>query len=162
MANANFYQVFSQFIRPYQRHLLVLVVGIIFILIGYYGYMAFYGKTQGPLKPYSDVANANTREKPIQVYFFHVDWCPHCKTAKTDWNSFKDEYDGKSVNGQQVECIDLNCTDETDPDVRNKLSDFKIKGFPHVVLVLADGSRVVFDAKITKASLEQFIQQATV
>lgn len=159
MANSNFYQVFGQFIRPYQRTILIVVLVIIFIAVGYYGYTVFYGNTLK--KPYTDVANVNTREKPVQIYFFYVDWCPHCKTAKPEWNAFKDDYDGKTANNQQVECIELNCTDEEDPDVRNKLSDFKIKGYPHVVLVLSDGTRVVFDAKITKASLEQFIQQAT-
>lgn len=157
---ANFYEVFTRFTKPYQIPLMILLALCIFGVVAYFGYVRFYQNDKGALKAHSDVANNEGRGKPIQIYFFYVDWCPHCKTAKPAWQSFKDEYDKKTVNGQYVECIDFNCTDEDNSsDIRNKLLEFNVKGFPHVVLV-SDETRIEFDAKITKSSLEQFVQAA--
>ena len=33
-----------------------------------------------------------------EVYFFHTNWCPHCKKAKPVWNNVKEEYDQKVIN----------------------------------------------------------------
>ena len=65
---------------------------------------------------------------------FYVDWCPHCKTAKPEWNKMKDKYEGKTINGYKVNFTEYNCTKES-PEIDNLLDQYKIEGYPTIKLV---------------------------
>jgi thiol-disulfide isomerase/thioredoxin len=41
------------------------------------------------------------------LMLFYVDWCPHCKTAKPEWESLKSQYDGKMINGYTITFVEL-------------------------------------------------------
>jgi thiol-disulfide isomerase/thioredoxin len=103
---------------------------------------------------FSDVANANRRQKEVMIYFFHVDWCPHCKNALPEWNAFKSQYDEKEVNGYVLKCVDTDCTSETG-EVTRVIKTYNIDSYPTVKMV-KDGKTIDFDSKITKTSLEKF------
>ena len=87
---------------------------------------------------------------------FYVDWCPHCKTAKPEWEQVKAEYEGKTINGYSIVFTEINCTNET-PDTEKLMNTYKIEGYPTIKL-LKDGQVIEFDAKPTKAHLEQFLK----
>jgi len=93
---------------------------------------------------------------------FHVDWCPHCHKALPEWQSFCDEYNNKNVNGYLIRCErnGTNCTDENDPKIAAIINENKIESYPTVILLKND-KRYDFDAKITRNSLEQFVQSVT-
>mgnify|MGYP005643595155 CR=1 FL=1 len=66
--------------------------------------------------------NEGFSERPT-VYFFHVDWCPHCRTAKPKVAEFKRK--NKNVNVVEVDC-------EKEKDLAR---EFKVKAYPTVYLV---------------------------
>jgi len=152
LSMANIVDVFRKFISPYSYFILIFVVFVIFAYAGYYAYNTFYLKKSG--NKFSDVANANRRQKEVMIYFFHVDWCPHCKNALPEWNAFKSQYDEKEVNGYVLKCVDTDCTSETG-EVTRVIKTYNIDSYPTVKMV-KDGKTIDFDSKITKTSLEKF------
>ncbi len=97
----------------------------------------------------------NASKKEAELMLFSVDWCPHCKTAKPEWEEIKAKYDGKMINGYNVIFTDVNCTEET-PEIEEMMNKYKIEGYPTIKL-LKDGQIVEFDAKPTKESLDKFL-----
>jgi len=93
--------------------------------------------------------------KIAHLMLFYVDWCPHCKTAKPEWNALKEEYDGKNINGYIVVFEEYNCTDESS-EVEELINKYKIEGYPTIKLI-KDNQVVEYDAKPTKATMEQFL-----
>jgi thiol-disulfide isomerase/thioredoxin len=154
---STFYEVVNSYFTPYYWYLLFFFTLVLFALLGKYAYDKYYEVNQeSKMKDFSDVANAEMRDNDLTIFFFFVDWCPHCKTALPDWVKFKNQYNDTMANGYKVKCVELNCTDET-PDVLSAINEFKIEGFP-TVKMLKDEQKIEFDAKITYNSLEQFLK----
>jgi len=149
---ATLYEVLTKLIRPYYYYIIAFVVIIIFLVVAYYGYSKAMAREKDKFK---DVANANRRNKETVIYFFHVDWCPHCKKALPEWNKFISSYDGKEINGYKLKCMDIDCTEENS-DVAQFINKYKIDSYPTVKL-LRDGNTIDFETKITNTSLEQFV-----
>jgi thiol-disulfide isomerase/thioredoxin len=93
--------------------------------------------------------------KEAEIMFFHTDWCPHCKTAKPEWEQVKAEYDGKTINGYTVYFTDVNCTTDS-PETEKMMNTYKIEGYPTIKL-LKDGTVIEYDAKPTRDTLVQFL-----
>ena len=146
-------EVVKRVFRPYQYTILLIVMFVLFLLVGIYGYNQYFKKKQTVFK---DVANANRRNVEIIVYLFHVDWCPHCKTALPEWGSFKQQYDNKEINGYKVKCVDVDCTEE-DSKVANYLNKYNVESFPTVKMV-KNNDTITFDAKVTSKNLEHFVE----
>ena len=96
-----------------------------------------------------------TPNKVAHLMLFYVDWCPHCKTAKPEWNALKEEYDGKTINGYIVIFEEYNCTDESS-EIEELINKYKIDGYPTIKLI-KDEQVIEYDAKPTKATMEQFL-----
>ena len=96
-------------------------------------------------------------EKEAEIILFYVDWCPHCKTAKPEWDKFKAEVEsnGGLINGRRIIFTEYNCTKETDEIVKIT-QKYKIEGYPTIKL-LKDEQVVEFDAKPSKTTLQQFL-----
>jgi hypothetical protein len=148
---ANLIEVVTRLIRPYYYYIITAVILIIFVVVAYYGYNRAMAHEKNRFK---DVANANRRNKETIVYFFHVDWCPHCKKALPEWKKFVSNYDGKEINGYKLKCLSKDCTEETS-DITQLINKYKINSYPTVKLI-RDGDTVDFESKITSNSLEQF------
>ena len=154
---ANIVEVLQRYIAPYSTYLLGFIVFIIFIIAAKYAYDIYYIKPQNDKNAvHKDVANANRQSTDVMIYFFNVDWCPHCKKAKPEWDKFKNKMDGKEVNGYKIVCVDMNCTDET-PEITSVINEFSIEGYPTVKMV-KDQQKIDFDSKITKETLEVFVE----
>jgi len=167
--------VISNSLRPYQTVIIAVVAFIIFAALAYYVYLNYYLPSQEKEKS-SDVANQPNRRKIANIYFFFVDWCPHCKTAKPEWNNFKLQYNNTDVNGYIVKCYDINCTDDngtidiadipadasgynfpiTPTPIADLIHKYKIDAYPTIKMV-KDNYTIDFDAKITKDSLDKFV-----
>ena len=138
----------------------LIVVGVLIILIGislfyYYRYIvpklgASYAANKQP-----QYAGDGSSAGQAEFMLFYVDWCPHCKTAKPEWEKVKQEYQGKSINGYTVTFTEINCTKES-PEVEKMVSQYKIEGYPTLKL-LKDGQVIDFDSKPTQSSLKQFL-----
>jgi len=94
----------------------------------------------------------------VELLFFSTQWCPHCKTAKPEWEQVVSEYQDKQINGRTVVFTEVDCTNETS-ETEKMMNQYKIEGFPTIKL-LKDGQVIEFDAKPTKATLVQFLNTA--
>lgn len=96
-----------------------------------------------------------TSNKTAKLLLFYVDWCPHCKTAVPEWESLKDEYEGKQINGYTVTFVEYNCTDES-PEVNKLMDEYNIEGYPTIKLV-KDNQVIEYNAKPSKSTIIQFL-----
>lgn len=150
--------IFSK-IKPYQTYIFITFLFIIFSIVSIYSYNNFvkpylYRKT----KKFKDVANNNASD--IEIFLFHVDWCPHCIKSLPEWNAFVSNYDNTVVNDYKIICREIDCTKDSNTEIKNLIIDNSIQSYPTVFLI-KDGKRYDYDAKITNDSLSQFITMVT-
>jgi len=152
------------YIRPYAFRIMIAFLVIVFVIIGYYGYRQVY-KQVTDLKPYTNVANEASGNETVIITFYHVDWCPHCKTATPEWQAFKEKYNKKQVNGYTVSCIDIDCTDSEDKTIAAVLDKNEITSFPTVKAVLpglnGKEKTISFESKTNQKNLEKFVNSIT-
>jgi thiol-disulfide isomerase/thioredoxin len=135
---------------------------ILLLLATLYAYNTYYLPTQKN-KQFQNLSNNSAGTSTtygsgtsVSIYYFHVDWCPYCKNSIGDWNNFAKDYNNKVINEYSITCIDVNCTNDTDPNVKAYVEKYDIKGYPTVKMV-KDGKVIDFDAKVTYNSLSQFV-----
>ena len=143
----------NDFIKPINKYILTFVMLIIFAIAGYIGFKWFIKPTIENLDA-EDIANSNRRISDAKIMFFSADWCPHCNRAKPDWDKFKNEFNNKEVGHYKILTEQVDCTEGDDP----KIQEYSIDGYPTVIL-LKDGQRVDYDAKINYDNLDQFVSQ---
>jgi len=107
----------------------------------------------------SNIPNNGTNQE-IRIYFFNVDWCPHCVKAKIEWQKFCEKRDQTQYNGYNIVCVGgvdgVNCTNSDDQNIIEYIQNYNIEHYPTMKMV--NGSTVVdFDGKITYDNLETFI-----
>ena len=141
-------------IKKYFKYSLLFFIIIGIILIGIY--FLYYNKIKENFKPNNEIRYSNSEDdgKEATICFFHVDWCPHCKTALPEWNKFKDEMNGTVIKGYTLKCVEYNCTTET-AEITNLIEKYNIEGYPTVNLI-KDKVVYHFDAKPTYNYLKQF------
>lgn len=132
-------------------------ITILFVIISYLIYhYAFKNKTKFRAnRERIEKDNNNTNNNEAELLFFYVDWCPHCKTAKPEWEQLKQEYEGKTINGYVVKFGEINCTNET-AEVESLINKYNISGYPTIKLI-KNGEVIEYDAKPTKATLDKFL-----
>ena len=158
----------------------IIVLILIFSSVAYYAYNAYYKKPKE--NKTKDIANMNDRSGIIEIYFFHVDWCPHCQTAKPEWTNFNDKYNNTTINGYKIQCIDIDCTEDsgdtnagvdkmsndkfselninTPEQINELIRKYKIDSYPTIKMV-KDSDIIDFDSKITTSSLTKFVDTMT-
>ncbi len=143
-------------LRSYYYIILITFLVLLFSLILLFLYKRYKKKNSSDKAVFKDVANSGKHNGLIQVKFFHVTWCPHCKSALPEWTAFKNQYNNKEVRGVKIECVEMDCTDTEKPEVAYVMNEYNIDGFPTVFITRND-EKYDFDAKITKVSLEKFM-----
>lgn len=146
------------------KTLLYIAVLILFAAVGYWAYVTYIAPAlsngNASLKhgasrvegDGTDADGANFDDAPIaELYLFKTDWCPHCKRAVPIFESLKQEYDHKLVNGHRILFRVVDC--EQEPKIADK---FKIEGYPTIKLVKGD-QVIEYDAKPEKEHLVQFM-----
>jgi thiol-disulfide isomerase/thioredoxin len=162
-----FYEVAERFLYPYKTVFLILFLVILFSLVAYFVYTRYLANMIKD-KKYTDVANNASSQDAVQIYFFSADWCPHCKTAKPEWQQFVKQVNGTTVNNKTIQTIDVDCTDmdsskTNDPAIVKTIQlvkEFDVKGFP-TVLAVKDGKKIDYDAKVSLTTLNKFADAAT-
>ena len=142
------------------KHILVISAVSLFIAICLFYVFKKFNLLNRIIEKFSannenEVATNNASSKPAELMLFYVDWCPHCKTAKPEWENLKAEIDGNKINGYNVIFTEYNCTTETD-EINQLVNKYKIEGYPTIKL-LKDDQIIEFDAKPTKDTLSQFL-----
>jgi thiol-disulfide isomerase/thioredoxin len=128
---------------------LLIVFGILLVV----GLAVYFLKKRNVV--YESFQDGPKASKTAEIMLFYVDWCPHCKTAKPEWDQVKTEFQGKSIKGYNVLFKEINCTDES-PENEKLMNTYKIQGYPSIKLV-KDGQVIDFEAKPTKSTLTQFL-----
>ena len=111
----------QKFFRPYGRTALIIFLILLFLSVAIFAYFKYGRPTIEKLTLQSDIANANDREKFVEIYFFHVEWCPHCKRAEPIWSDFSKKMDNSEVNGYKIKCIDIDCTNDKDSEIQQSI-----------------------------------------
>jgi thiol-disulfide isomerase/thioredoxin len=133
----------------------IIIFGLLLVLFAYYTYKQYAdGKTTFHANR-ENIPKDQNSNKTATLMLFYVDWCPHCKTAKPEWESLKADYDGKSMNGYTVNFVEYNCTNES-AETTQLMDKYNIEGYPTIKLV-KDNQIIEYDAKPTKSTMEQFL-----
>lgn len=151
----------------FKKYLPMIYVAILFVIavaICYYVYTRIYLPNKNE-KKFQDVANANPYGRTITIFMFHVDWCPHCKKALPEWQMFSDQYNKTSLNGYQIECKEVDCTNSDDPTIKGLVDKYSLKQYPTVIATIpgpnGKETRVDYEAKVKKPYLDQFVTSLT-
>jgi thiol-disulfide isomerase/thioredoxin len=144
--------LYENYLRPYQRQLLIFMIFIIFAVAAYYCY-SWYAKPVIENQSTQDMANFNDRVSEAKVMVFTADWCPHCKRAKPEWEKFVETNNGKIIGNYQIVTETVDCSDGENP----KIQQYSIDGYPTLFLLKDENQRISFDAKITEENLNGFI-----
>lgn len=125
---------------------------IVVVAVGIYLYNYF----TVPISKKEGLENKDNKPaKEAEIMLFFADWCPHCKSAKPEWESVKGEYDEKVINGYKVLFKEYNCTSES-PEIEELMDKYKIEGFPTIKLI-KDNQVIEYDAKPSKDTIKQFL-----
>ena len=144
-----------------QQQVIIGVTILLFGMISYYVYSTY----ALPLISKSTTANkehnavSGNSKKSVEIMFFYADWCPHCTKAKPHWTKLKesDLGHGAVLNGYTIYYTDVDCTDDKNSEMQEKLNKFKVEGFPTIKMV--KGTEVIeFDAKPEYDTLTNFVK----
>jgi hypothetical protein len=77
---------------------------------------------------------------------------------------FQEEYNKKTLNGYEINCMSVQCDNENNAETEkfnerngHLMEVFKVDSFPTVKMVLNGDQTIDFDSKITKRTLDTFI-----
>ena len=124
--------------------------GLIILIVVAYSVYAYYKRTPKMVSPSSGAST-----KTAEILFFFTNWCPHCTSAKPEWNAFKDQYKKEDINGYTLTFTEYDCTKES-PESEAMMEKYKVEGYPTIKL-LVNGKVYDFDAKPSKQNLTQFV-----
>jgi len=133
----------------------IVVLVLILCIFAYYVYKQYADEKTAFHANRENIPKDQNSNKTATLMLFYVDWCPHCKTAKPEWESLKAEYEGKSINGYTVNFTEYNCTNES-AETTQLMDKYSIEGYPTIKLV-KDNQIIEYDAKPTKSTMEQFL-----
>lgn len=153
LTNGGFFNKLKSFIPPFNTKTLgIIALVVILLLVAFYIYKSQNSNTSQAKENFE---NNSGDKRTAELMLFTVDWCPHCKTAKPEWEQLKAEYKDKKINGYKVIFTDIDCTKET-AQVEKLMNTYKIEGYPTIKL-LKDGQVIDYDAKPTKDTLVKFL-----
>lgn len=137
--------------------IIILAILLFIILAIYYYYYHVLPKLKTSYNANSEYNkdSSESGNKQAEMLLFYAEWCPHCKTAKPNWDSIKSQYQNKTINGYHVIFTEVNCTTES-AETEQMMNKYNIEGFPTIKLI-KDGQVVEFDAKPTRETLHEFL-----
>jgi thiol-disulfide isomerase/thioredoxin len=173
---ANLIQYLYGKTKIFFKYAVIAIIVLLFIYLGYYLYNNYFKPQQ---KNTIDAANTSDIGNVADIYFFYADWCPHCKKAKPEWKKFKSNNEHKIINGYTINCIDIDCTtdngeivihkynsydgteyntgkEDTPIKIADIIRNFNVDSYPTIKLK-KDNYTIDFDAKVTEANLDTFI-----
>jgi len=96
--------------------------------------------------------------KAGELTLFFATWCPACKSIKSEWEEFRNDYSNKQVNGVVLLIREVDCS-EPDPETEDIMSQYSIVGFPTVKLTY-NGEITELRQKPTYENLVNFVKSS--
>lgn len=131
MDKVNEYYGYFMELSTFKKAVVVLIVA----LVAYYAYKHFWLR-----EGMEDGEDGVLR-------FFYADWCPHCKSAKPEWDRLKKMYKGKTVLKEE------NCSKKPTA-MAKKLG---VEGYPTFILSKS-GKNLEYDGDRNAAGLHKFLK----
>lgn len=126
----------------------LFVVGFCFMAYRYFSKIQIDSEKKKYLENKEFLKKANTIKS--QLYFFYVDWCPHCKTAMNTWEKIQKDPTFSKFN---VNFMTIDCENKKH---KHLVSKFEIKEYPSYVL-FAKNKKYIYDANLNSDSLNRFM-----
>lgn len=130
----------------------IIALVIILLLVALYMYNNNKTKSHHQMK---ENFESGQSDKTADFKYFWVEWCPHCKTAKPEWDKLKAEYSNKPINGYKVIFTDIDCT-KTTAEIEKQMDLYNIEAYPTFKLI-KDNQVIDFDAKPIKDTFVKFL-----
>jgi thiol-disulfide isomerase/thioredoxin len=136
-----------------KKMIMILLLAGIFILVAIWVYNTYViPRLKQSYVPNKEYTEEGTDNKSADVYFFYTTWCPHCKTAKPEWEKFKENINTNGhSSGVKLTFIEVDC--EKDQATAEK---FNVAGYP-TIKMLYNNDIVEYDAKPQQDTLHQFL-----
>lgn len=134
-----------------RKLLMIMLLVAIFIGVALYIYSNYISPKINPEYIENKEFVSDEPQKEAVLYFFYTTWCPHCKTAKPEWQKLKDEYENTPINNTRVIFREVDCDKE-----ESVADQFKVEGYPTVKLV-KDNQIIEYDAKPKYDTLVEFL-----
>jgi len=127
-----------KFVSKHSR-IIICVIAAVVIALALVGYFRNYRRE-----------NFNTDDTKPTVYMFSVDWCPHCKAAKPEFEACKQGPKSSAANFKLINC----------EDDKNKalISGFNIEGYPTFALVNGTDT-TYYDGERSKEGIEEWLTE---
>lgn len=151
LTNGGFLNKLKSFIPSFSMKTIGIIL-LILILLTVGLYMYNNKKSQQMRENFED---GSSDKKTAEFKFYWVEWCPHCKTAKPEWDKLKAEYTNKPINGYNVIFTDIDCTKQT-AEIEKQMEIYKVDAYPTFKLI-KEGQVIDFDAKPIKDTFVKFL-----
>jgi thiol-disulfide isomerase/thioredoxin len=131
----------------------LVIAGLAFIaLIGFF-FRDYFDKE---FKKKAGVEDENPPDT-CEIIFFYTTWCPYCKKARSNWQDFSSQWNGKKAESKQGKRFDI-IMSEVDCDRQEAIANkFNVTGYPSIKCIM-NGKVTDFDASPTPEALNQFLQ----
>ena len=145
------------------KNLIFIVIAILFIITAVFVYKKYVSPRLNPNfianKEWMGKNNSNNNNstnaldgpQEAEIFFFHTEWCPHCKKAAPIWEQFKEQNEGKIINNYKLIFRDIDA--DKDEATANL---FDVQAFPTIKLK-KNQEITEYDAKPQVATLNKFI-----
>jgi len=142
-----------------------IIIGILFLLILtfviYYIYTKYYSSKLLELyKPNNEKMPLWTKDNSneVEILFFFANWCPHCRTAKPEWEKAKAEYNNNTIDGYKIIFVEVDCT-TPDSKTTSMMDTYNVEGYPTIILI-KNNEVITYDAKVTYDHLVEFLKSS--
>ena len=158
MFNVNAGGIFNKlksFIPSFNMKTIAIIALVVIILLTALYMYNNQTKSQQMRENFENGTANKSDDKTAEFKFFWVEWCPHCKTAKPEWDKLKAEYTNKQINGYNLIFTDIDCT-KTTAEIEKQMDVYNIEAYPTFKLI--KGNQVIdFDAKPIKDTFVKFL-----
>lgn len=117
-------------------NVMMVVVGIL-ILVGLFFLCRSNGVISNNREGFEGSVNTltekpNPKENEVYLVLFFVDWCPHCKTVKPEWEKLM-KLNNTEVNGKTIKVAAANA--EGSDAEKEAARDNNVEGYPTIKLI---------------------------
>lgn len=129
-----------------------IVIGIIVIALLIIYFVGLSKNWSFQLDGFTDGGSSGGGGANPKLTMYYVDWCPHCTSAKPDFQSVMGNGTA-TINGKTVDIAMVN--PEKDPDAA---AGKPVKGYPTILYETPGGNIVEYSGERNKAGFMEFLK----